>query len=152
MRSRFSRSLVVVVAAALLGPSTRTAQASDERHRSRVGSEGPISAAIAANSAAAAAFAAQPKADPVSNGVGIGVAIGGATGLGLMHWAYTQCQDTCDAPEPAPMYLMAGGFGAAVGGVVGWLVDAARKNTYRRVAIGGAIAPKHSHLQVRVQW
>jgi hypothetical protein len=47
--------------------------------------------------------------------------IGAATGLGLMHWAYMQCQDACDAPEPSPVYLMAGGFGAAVGGVVGCL-------------------------------
>ena len=35
------------------------------------------------------------------------------------------------------MYLMAGGFGAAVGGVVGWIVDAHRKTTNRRVAVGG---------------
>jgi hypothetical protein len=50
------------------------------------------------------------------------------------------------------MYLQAGGFGAAIGGVVGWIVDAHRKNTNRRVVVGGAIARKHSHLQVRVRW
>ena len=57
----------------------------------------------------------------------IGAAIGAGTGLALMGWAYAQCDGSCDAPEPLPMYLMAGGFGAAVGGVVGWLVDALEK-------------------------
>jgi hypothetical protein len=152
MRPRFSLALALITAAVVLGGSTQTAYASDERHRPKVGSTSDFRDAIAPESIAQTVGSAPRKADPVSNGVGIGVAIGAATGLGFMAWAYAQCNDTCDAPEPLPMYLQAGGFGAAIGGVVGWIVDAHRKNTNRRVAIGGAIAPKHSHLQVRVRW
>ena len=50
------------------------------------------------------------------------------------------------------MYLMAGGFGAAVGGVVGWIVDAHRKTTNRRVAVGGVVAPKRSQVRVTFAW
>jgi hypothetical protein len=152
MRPRFSLSLALIAAAVVLGGSTQTAYASDERHRPGVGSTSDFRDAIAPESIAQTVGSAPRKADPVSNGVGIGMAIGAAAGLGCMAWAYAQCNDTCDAPEPLPMYLQAGGFGAAIGGVVGWIVDAHRKNTNRRVAIGGAIARKHSHLQVRVRW
>jgi hypothetical protein len=72
-------------------------------------------------------------ADPVSNGIGIGVAIGAATGFGLMHWAYNSCKGNCDKPEPFPMYLGAISMGAAVGGVTGWLIDRARKDSRIRV-------------------
>ena len=152
MRSRFSRSLVVVAAAALLGPSAWTAHASDERRSARVGSVDPFRGEIAPDFQGSAVPPAPPKADPLGNGIGIGAAIGAATGLSLMAWAYNQCNDTCDAPEPLPMYLMAGGFGAAVGGVVGWIVDAHRKNTNRRVAIAGLVAPKQSQVRVTVKW
>ena|SRR5688572_14853514 len=151
MRRRISPPVVLLATLAMLWWSAAAAHASDERRSPRVGSvdhfRGPI-----ASASQGSAVPPAPKADPLGNGIGIGAAIGAATGLSMMAWAYNQCQDTCDAPEPLPMYLMAGGFGAAVGGVVGWIVDAHRKNTNRRVAIGGAIARKHSHLQVRVRW
>ncbi len=152
MRPRSSPSLVLITAAVVLSASTQIAHASDGRHRPRVGSASHFREAIVPAAIAQTVGSAPPRADPVSNGVGIGAAIGAATGLGLMHWAYTQCQDTCDAPEPLPMYLMAGGFGAAVGGVVGWLVDAHRKNTNRRVTVGGTVAPRRSQVRVSVRW
>jgi len=151
MRRRISPPVVLLATLAMLW-SSAAAHASDERRSPRVGSVDDFRGAIAPESIAQTIGSAPRQADPVSNGVGIGMAIGAATGLGLMAWAYAQCNDICDAPEPLPMYLQAGGFGAAIGGVVGWLVDAHRKNTNRRVAIGGAIARKHSHLQVRVRW
>ena len=152
MRPRFSPSLVLITAAVVLSASTGTAHASDERHRPGVGSASHFRYAIAPEFGAQTVGSAPPKADPVSNGVGIGAAIGAATGLGIMAWAYAQCNDTCDAPEPLPMYLQAGGFGAAIGGVVGWLVDAHRKNTNRRVAVAGTVAPRRSQVRVSVRW
>ena len=94
----------------------------------------------------------QPKADPVGDGIAIGALIGAGTGLALMGWAYAQCDDTCDAPEPVPMYLMAGGVSAAVGGVIGWLIDASRKNTNTRVSVAAATTPRRAALHVRVRW
>jgi hypothetical protein len=132
--------------------SSTAAHASDERHRPRVGSTSHFRDAMAPESIAQIVGSAPHKADPVSNGVGIGMAIGAATGLGFMAWAYAQCNDTCDAPEPLPMYLQAGGFGAAIGGVVGWIVDAHRKNTNRRVALTGVVAPKWSQVRLTVKW
>lgn len=152
MRPRSTPSLVLITAAVVLSASTQTAHASDERHRPGVGSTSHFRDAIVPASLAQSVGSAPPKADPVSDGVGVGAAIGAATGLGLMHWAYTRCQDACDAPEPLPMYLMAGGFGAAVGGVVGWLVDAHRKNTNRRVAVGVTVVPRRSQVRVSVRW
>jgi hypothetical protein len=152
MRSGFNRSLVLITAAVVLSASTQTAHASDERHRPRVGSAAPFKEAMAPDSPRLARLLAQPQADPVSNGIGIGAAIGAATGLGFMAWAYAQCNDTCDAPEPVPMYLMAGGFGAAVGGVVGWLIDANRKSTNQRVTLTGIATPRKTQVRVGVGW
>jgi hypothetical protein len=151
MRTRFSATLVLLAAAAILSPAA-AAHASDERRSVRVGSVDQFRGAIMPDSAASAVLAAPPKSDPLGNGIGIGAAIGAATGLGLMAWAYNQCEGSCDAPEPAPMHLMAGGFGAAVGGVVGWIVDAARKTTNRRVVLGGVVAPRRSQVRVTVSW
>ena len=148
MRSCFG-TVLVVLAVAALAPA---AHASDERHGPRVGS------LVAAQKPALpvlqdpAAAAPQPRADSLANGIGIGALIGGATGLALMGWAYNQCDDTCDAPEPAPMYLMAGGVGAAVGGVVGLIIDKARKNTNQRVSVGGVVAANRSHVLVTLRW
>jgi hypothetical protein len=50
------------------------------------------------------------------------------------------------------MYLAAGGFGAAVGGVIGWLIDATRKNTSQRVSVAGVVAPKRSQFRVTVRF
>jgi len=153
MRRRVSPPLGLLATLAMV-LSSAPAHASDERHRPGVGSAGPISAAIAANSGDVGVSAVQPQlqADPLSNGIGIGAAIGAGTGLALMAWAYAQCNDTCDAPEPLPMYLQAGGFGAAIGGVVGWLVDAHRKNTSQRVAVGAIAGPRRSEVRVSVRW
>jgi hypothetical protein len=151
MRRRISPPRVLLATLAMLW-SSAAAHASDERRSARVGSVEHFRGAIVPDSTASAVLAAPPKPDPLGNGIAIGAAIGAATGLGLMAWAYNQCEGSCDAPEPAPMYLMVGGFGAAVGGVVGWIVDAHRKNTNRRVAVGGVVEPKRSHLRVTVSW
>jgi hypothetical protein len=151
MRRRISPPGVLLATLALLW-SSAAAHASDERRSARVGSVAHFRGPIAPESQGSAVPPAPPKADPLGNGIGIGAAIGAATGLSMMAWAYNQCEGSCDAPEPAPMYLMAGGFGAAVGGVVGWIVDAHRKNTNRRVAVTGAVAPKQSQLRVTVRW
>jgi len=50
------------------------------------------------------------------------------------------------------MYLGAGGFGAVVGGVAGWLIDASRKNSNQRVAVDGSAVPKRAAVRVRVMF
>jgi hypothetical protein len=86
--------------------------------------------------------ALQPQAprvnDPVSDGIAIGALVGAATGGGLMAWAYAQCDGSCDAPEPAPMYLGAIGMGALVGGVTGWVIDRLHKG---KGPSGAIVAP-----------
>ncbi len=151
MRRRISLSVPLMATLVMVASST-AAHASDERHRPRVGSTSHFRDAMVPDSIAQTVGSAPRKADPVSNGIGIGAAIGAATGLGLMAWAYAQCNDTCDAPEPLPMYLQAGGFGAAIGGVVGWLVDAHRKDTNRRVAVTAIATPRTSQVGVVVRW
>ena len=144
----------ILIALAVAGVfSARLAAAavlpSDERHGPKVGSLAAPAPEIRVLEAAQPPAA--PKADPVGDGIAIGAAIGAGSGLALMRWSYAQC-DGCDAPEPLPMYLAAGGFGAAVGGVVGWLIDATRKNTSRRVAIDGFAVPKRAAVRVQVRW
>lgn len=94
----------------------------------------------------------QPKADPLSDGIGIGAAVGAGVSLGLVGWAYAQCDDTCDAPEPGGMYALGAGMGAAIGAAVGLVIDAARKNTNQRVSIAGSVAPARSQVRVTVRW
>jgi hypothetical protein len=67
-----------------------------------------------------------------------------------MGWAYAQCDAGCDAPEPLPMSLQAGAYSAGVGAVVGWIIDASRKGTNRRVAVDGFALPKRAAVRVRV--
>ena len=150
MRSRFGTVLAVVVVAVLAGAPA--VHASDERHGPGVGSLPTAAGQVAADAMGSPAAVPQPKPDSLGNGVAIGALIGGATGLGLMGWAYNQCDDTCDAPEPAPMYLMAGGVGAAVGGVVGLIIDKMKKSTNQRVSVDGSVAPKRSQVRVTVRW
>ena len=148
MRAVTCMLVALAVAGQILAPPPAAALPSDERHQSKVGSLAPE---IFTSRAALEAVAQAPdRNDSVSNGIAIGAVIGAATGLALMGWAYAQCDDTCDAPEPMPMYLAAGGFGAAVGSVVGWLIDASRKNTNRRVAVDGFAVPKRAAVRVRV--
>jgi hypothetical protein len=150
MRASRSRFLVRLVTAAIVA-SAGTAHASDERRGGKVGSGGPFQAAQLPGAPAPALD--HPEGDPLADGIAIGALIGAGTGLGLMAWAYEQCDGSCDAPEPAPMYLMAGGMGAAVGGVVGFLVDKLRKNTSRRRVTFTAIAtPRRSQVGVGVRW
>jgi hypothetical protein len=92
----------------------------------------------------------KPAKDSVANGIALGAAIGAGTGLALMGWAYARCDAGCEAPEPLPMYLGAGGMGAAVGAVVGWLVDASKKSTNQRVVVNGFALPKRAAVNVRV--
>ena len=146
MRSCFGTALVVMVAAAL----APAAHASDERHSPEVGSVAQpvfeIGPELRLQSPS------PPKADRVGDGIAIGALIGAGTGLALMGWAYAQCEGSCDAPEPMPMYLAAGGFGAAVGGVVGWLIDATRKTTSQRVSVGGVVTARRSQLRVTMRF
>jgi hypothetical protein len=147
-----TRTLIALAAAVPLAgrPVPAFALPSDERHEPKVGSLAqPI---LEVRTGPDAQTPTQPKPDPVGNGIAIGAAIGAATGLGLMRWGYAQCDGSCDAPEPMPMYLAAGSFGAAVGGVVGWLIDASRKNTSQRVAIGAYAVPKRAAVRVQVRW
>ena len=148
MCSRFGPAFGVIVVAALAVPPAT--HASDERHSPRVGSVTPPVFEIRPDLLGQSS--SPPKADPVSNGIAIGALIGAGTGLALMGWAYAQCDDTCDAPEPAPMYLMAGGVSAAVGGVIGWLIDASRKNRNQRVSVVAGATPKRAAVHVRVRW
>jgi hypothetical protein len=146
MRSCLGTVLVVLVVAAV----APAAHASDERHGPTVGSVTQPLFEIGPD--LRLQLPPPSKADPVGDGIGIGALIGAGTGLALMRWAYAQCDDSCDAPEPMPMYLAAGGFGAAVGGVVGWLIDATRKNTSQRVSVAGVVAPKRSQFRVTVRF
>jgi hypothetical protein len=150
MRSVIASALAVIIGTALA--AAPVVHASDERHGPGVGSVAPVAGETRPGSQASAGTLAQPKADSTANGVGIGALIGGATGLALMGWAYAQCDDTCDAPEPAPMYLMAGGVGAAVGGVVGLFIDRAKKSTNERVSVAGLVTPRRSQVRVTVRW
>ena len=148
MRAVTRTLLVVAVVAWLSVPTPATALPSDERHQSKVGSLAPE--ILTARAVPGAGSQAPAPKDSVANGIAIGAAIGAGTGFALMGWAYAQCDGSCDAPEPLPMYLQAGGYGAAVGGVVGWLIDASRKSTNRRVAVNAFALPKRAAVRVRV--
>jgi hypothetical protein len=147
MRAVTRPLLALAVGVGLFAPSPAAALPSDERHRPKVGSLAPE--IVMARAVPEAGLQPAP-ADSVANGIAIGAVIGAGTGFALMGWAYSQCDAGCDAPEPLPMYLTAAGMGAAVGGVVGWIVDAARKNTNRRVAVDGFALPKRAAVRVRV--
>ena len=140
--------LAFAIGSGLFAPPPATALPSDERHRPKVGSLAPE--IVTARPVADAASQAKPAKDSVANGIAIGAAIGAGTGFALMGWAYSQCDAGCDAPEPLPMYLSAGGMGAAVGAVVGWVIDASRKSTNRRVAVDAFALPKRAAVRVRV--
>ena len=150
MRAVTRTLLAVAVAGLLCAPAPAAALPSDERHQSKVGSLTPE--IFTSRAVLDAGSQAPSRKDPVANGIAIGAAIGAGTGLALMGWAYAQCDGSCDAPEPLPMYLQAGGYGAAVGGVVGWLIDASRKNTNRRVAVTGFALPKRAAVRVQMRW
>ena len=147
MRAVTRTLLALAVAGRISAPATVAALPSDERYQSKVGSPSPE---IFTTRAVPAAGAQAPGKDSVANGIAIGAAIGAGTGFAMMGWAYAQCDGSCDAPEPLPMYLAAGGFGAAVGGVVGWLVDASRKNTSHHVVVNAFALPKRAAVRVRV--
>src|SRR5687767_2345768 len=63
--------------------------------------------------------AARPRPDSVANGIAAGALVGAGAGLALMAAMYAQCDGSCDAPEPGPMYLGAAAFGAGAGALVG---------------------------------
>jgi hypothetical protein len=147
IRTLFALLTVVALAGR---PASAAVLPSDGRHGPKVGSL--TQPALEAPAPEVAQSPAASKADSVGNGIAIGAAIGAATGLSLMAWAYAQCEGSCDAPEPLPMYLMAGGVSAAVGGVVGWLIDASRKNTNQRVSVGGVVTARRSQLRVTVRF
>ena len=148
MRSSLCTVPLVLTLALVPCAPAAAADASDERRGPEVGSLRRAITDIGPDSQGSTT----PKGDPLSNGIAIGAAIGAATGLGLMAWAYAQCDESCDAPEPLPMYLMAGGVSAAAGAVVGLFIDKARKNTNQRVSVGGSIARARSHVRVTVAW
>ena len=150
MRAVTRTLLVLAVVAWLSVPTPATALPSDERYQSKVGSPAPQ--IFTARAELGAAVQVPPAKDSVANGIVIGAAIGAGTGFALMGWAYAQCDGSCDAPEPLPMYLQAGAYGAAVGSVVGWVIDASRKSTNRRVAVTGFALPKRADIRVQVRW
>ena len=150
MRAVARSLLAVAVGAGLFAPSPAAALPSDERHPPKVGSLAPE--IVMARAVPEAGSQATPARDSVANGIAIGAAIGAGTGFALMGWAYSQCDAGCDAPEPLPMYLGATGFGAGVGAVVGWLIDASRKSTNPRVAVDGFALPKRAAVRVRMRW
>ena len=140
--------LAVTIGSGLFAPPPATAQPSDERHQSKVGSLAPE--IVTARAVPVAEAQGKPVKDSVANGIAIGAAIGAGTGFALMGWAYSQCDSGCDAPEPLPMFLAAGGYGAAIGGAVGWIVDAARNSTNRRVSVNAFALPRRAAVKVRV--
>ena len=150
MRAVTSSLLAFAVGSGLFAPPAATALPSDERHRPRVGSPPPEM--FAARGLADAASQARPAKDSAADGIAIGAAIGAGTGLALMGWAYSQCDEGCDAPEPLPMYFAASAYGAGIGAVVGWIIDASRKGTNRRVMVSGFALPKRAAVRVRVRW
>ena len=150
MRAVASSLLASMIASGLLAPPPATALPSDERHRPKVGSLAPE--IVMARALPDAGAQATPAKDSVANGITIGAAIGAGTGVALMGWAYAQCGDTCDAPEPLHMYLGASAFGAGVGAAAGWLLDASRKSTNRRVAVEGFALPKRAAVRVKMRW
>ena len=150
MRAVIRTLLALAVAGQCFAPAPALALPSDERHQSKVGSLAPE--IFQSRAVPDAGFQAPVRHDPVSNGIAIGAAIGASAGLALMGWAYAQCDGSCDAPEPLPMYLTAAGFGAAAGAVTGWLIDASRKSTTQRVAVDGFALPKRAAVRVQVRW
>jgi hypothetical protein len=148
MRAITRSLLAVAVGVGLFTPSPAAALPSDERHRPKVGSLAPE--IVMARAVPDARSQATPARDSVADGIAIGAAIGAGTGLALMGWAYAQCDAGCDAPEPLPMSLQAGAYSAGVGAVVGWIIDASRKGTNRRVAVDGFALPKRAAVRVRV--
>src|SRR5215203_2904881 len=108
MRASTRTLLGLVVAGRLFAPASGAALPSDERHQSKVGSlplESFTSPAVLDG-----VSQAPPRKDSVGDGIAIGALIGAGAGFALMGWAYAQCEGGCDAPEPMPMYLAAGGF------------------------------------------
>lgn len=65
--------------------------------------------------------------DGTADGLIVGALIGAGAGLGSMAIAYATACETCDAPEPGPMFLAAGTFGAGIGALTGWVVDKLHK-------------------------
>ncbi len=150
MRTRLFTTLALLAAAAILSPAA--AHASDERRSPGVGSVDHFRGPIASASQGSAVLPAPPKADPLGNGIGIGAAIGAATGLSMMAWAYNQCQDTCDAPEPAAD--VSHGRRVRRGSRRRRGVDCRRAQEEHESAsrVGGVVAPKRSQMRVTVSW
>ena len=146
---RLSKGIALLsVAATLVCASTAAAQSSDGRRRGRVGGSpaiGPIAAAVEARGRTLAT--AQGPADSVADGVGIGALTGAAAALGLMGYFYSKCRDTCDAPEPLPMYLSAAATSTGVGAVIGWIADAAHRSSTQRVVLGGAVTRRRADVR-----
>jgi hypothetical protein len=76
--------------------------------------------------------------DSPVDGTILGALIGAGTGLGLMAVAYATTCETCDAPEPGPMFLAAGSFSAGIGAFTGWLIDRLHKG---KEVVYPAVAP-----------
>jgi hypothetical protein len=76
--------------------------------------------------------------DSPVDGTILGALIGAGSCLGMVSIAYATACETCDAPEPGPMYLAAGSFGAGIGAFTGWLIDRLHKG---REVVYPAVAP-----------
>ncbi len=110
-----------------------------------------VAAAVAANSVREAS----PDADPVSDGIIRGALIGAGAGVGLVALAYSMCDEGCEAPDAAPVFLLGAGMSAGIGAAIGWLVDSVHKDrppSARTVSVAPMLAPRYKAVAVRLRF
>ena len=147
---------ILILAASLLVPPAAYAQVPaivDPARASLAGrlQDRPLSRELAGPPVATGQNARRDRPDSVGNGIAAGALVGAGAGLALVAVMYAQCDGTCDAPEPAPMYLRTAALGAGAGALVGWLVDAARKSD-NRVRVTPVVMPRRQAVRVAVRF
>jgi hypothetical protein len=112
-----------------------------------------VVAALVALAAADANAQTLQKRDSVANGIAIGALVGGATTFTLVQIGLNKCEPGCNEPD-APLALQAGLGGAAIGSVVGLLVDLAKKPkpASPTVRMGPILSTQKKGLAVRMRW
>ena len=103
--------------------------------------------------AAEASAQTAPKKDSLVNGTVIGALVGGATTFALVQIGLERCEPGCNEPD-GPLALQAGLGGAAIGGVVGLLIDIAKKPkpASPSLTFGPMLSVKKRGLAVRMRW
>ena len=147
---------ILILACFLLVPAGAYAQGPaavdpDRAKLARRLQDRPVARELAGPPVATGQNAPRERADPVGNGIAAGALLGAGAGLAVMAAMYAQCDGTCDAPEPAPMYVGAAAFGAGAGALVGWLVDAARKSD-SRVRVTPVVTPRRQAVRFAVRF